>query len=230
MDEDTREKLVNFFSQFPNTTFKRGSVLISFDEEKARNIFFIKSGYVRQSVLSFEGEEFVVNILKPGAYFPIVMVMGEVRNHYAFDALTTVQAFRAPTEKVVEFLKDNPDVLQELVMRLSRGMHAMVQKFEHVVFCDSLQRVIFALYNCMAYCGEPYGKGDGVRIAVPLTHKDLANMVGLSRETVSRKLEQMLKTGLIEKKKRHYYIKSRAEYRKKLCIDMGKAPANMFSS
>lgn len=107
----------DFFSQFQLRTYKQGEMLIRADDDP-QGIFCLTKGYVRQYIISRTGEELTLHILQPISYFPMVWAFNDTPNVYFYEALTPVEIGRAPKNQVLEFIKDKPDLISELMSEL----------------------------------------------------------------------------------------------------------------
>lgn len=194
MDETVQKKVETFFSKFTPKSFKKGDVFLQPDDQVS-NIFLIKEGLVKQYILSENGEELTINVFRPNSFFPIMLALANQPNKYFFEAQTNVSALRAPTKKVIEFLEENPDVLLDLTKRFSAAILGLSIRVEELSFHQASNRIS----SLLLYLAERFGeiKDSKIVIKLPLTHQDLASWTSLTRETVSRQLEQLSKEGII---------------------------------
>src|SRR3989339_270337 len=122
--EPGANQLKNFFEKYPSQTFKSGEVIYRPDDE-INFIYYLKEGYASQQVVSENGEDFILNIYRPGSYLPISLILQGIINDCSYETLTKVVAQKAPAKEVLLFLKQNPTVMQELLIRLASGLNAM---------------------------------------------------------------------------------------------------------
>src|SRR4051812_14321930 len=121
MHDDVRQKITAFFSHYPIHSFKKRQLMIR-AEETPSNVFYIIEGRVSQYDITSSGNEIAVNVFKAGAFFPMSTAMNSTPNHYFFEASTAVTVSQAPVADTVQFLKDNSDVLFDLLTRVYRGV------------------------------------------------------------------------------------------------------------
>lgn len=202
MEKSVEEKLNQFFSKFSSQKFKKGEQILE-PEQKISQIFFIKKGLVRQYLISEEGEEITVNLFRPNSFFPVMLILSQTQNRHFFDATENVEALVAPAEKVVNFLKNEPEVLFDLTTRFAKAINGLSLRLEEVYTKNSYKRIL----SLLNYLAERFGEHTkkGIKINLNLTHQDIANWTEMSRETASRTLEKLAKQGLIKKEK-HFYI------------------------
>lgn len=195
MNELVQQKIEAFFRKFTFIKFKRGDVFYR-PNDPVIDIFFIKEGFVKQYIFSENGEGLTINIFRPNSFFPIMLVLANQPNKYFFEAQTNISTFRVPTKKVVEFLEENPDVLLDLTKRFSAAILGLSIRVEELSFHQASNRIS----SLLLYLAEKFGKTENGKtiINLSLTHQDLADWTSLTRETVSRQLEQLSKEGIIK--------------------------------
>lgn len=191
---DVVAKTTAFFEKYPLRTFAKRELLLHADEAVS-SVFYIIEGHVSQYDIAPNGNEIVVNMFKPGAFFPMSTAINGTTNHYFFEASTPTIVRVAPKDDAVRFLQDNPDILFELLARVYRGVDGVLRRMAHLMGGGAESRLIFELINTAYRFGEQ--KSDG-SILVAFNEGDLAKHSGLARETVSRILQRLKTAGLIK--------------------------------
>lgn len=204
-NRDKTKEFEAFYKQFKLRSYKKGETLIRSDDDP-QGIFCLTKGYVRQYTISKAGIELTLHILKPISYFPMVWAVNGTPNVYNFEALTDVTVGRAPRDEVVNFIKDKPKVIFELMSELLEDYAETLTRVEHLVFSDAYRRVI----SVILYISKHFGIYDGKQTLVGnrFTHQDIATLVGVARETASSEMEKLEKRGLIEYSDHLIVIKS----------------------
>jgi len=182
-----------FFETYPKRRFSKGEVLIH-APENPKNIFYIIEGRVSQYDITTTGNEMVVNTFKPGAFFPMSLAINDPPNHYFFEASTPLVANVAPAADAVQFLKENPDVLFDLLARVYRGTDVVLRRMAHLMGGNAKNRLLFELLNASYRFGEQQTDGT---LRITLKESDLAKHSGLARETVNRVIKDLKTDGLI---------------------------------
>ncbi len=190
---NTTTKVAAFFGCYPLQTFDKRELLLH-AEEPVDSVFYIVEGRVSQYDIAPNGNEIVVNVFKPGAFFPMSSAINNTENHYFFEASAPLQVRAAPKDEVIQFLRDNPEVVFDLLSRVYRGVDGVLRRMAHLMGGDAQSRVIFELLNAVYRFGEQ--SEDGTHIS--LTEGDLAKHSGLARETISRLLQELKAAHLIE--------------------------------
>jgi len=184
-----------FYKQFTTRKYKKGETLIRADDNP-QGIFCLTKGYVRQYTISETGIELTLQILKPITYFPLIWAINGAPNIYFYEALTAVEVGRAPKEKVVNFIKDKPVIILELMSRLLGDYAETLSRIEHLVFSDAYRRVISVLLYIAKHFGEE--KKQGIVVDHRFTQQDIATLVGVARETASIEMGFLEKKGLVK--------------------------------
>lgn len=194
MDKKIEQKLDSFFTKFKPLYYGRGEILLRPDDLPS-GIFFLNRGYVRDYTISDTGEELTLIIFKPGDIFPLPWAINKEEIIRYLEAMTPIQVWRSPREKFLDFLKSEPDVLLALTGRVMVRLSGLMERMKYLVFGNAYTKVISILLICAERFGQK--KNGFIEIRVPLTHKDIALLVGINRETASRQLEKLASQGLI---------------------------------
>ncbi len=168
-------------------------------------VYFVKSGYIRVYRVSEDGEELTLVILKPGDLFPFVWSENDLPNHYYLEALTPVDVLKVPKEKFLSFLESQPRLTYELTSYLLVRFGGLLTRMEYLIFGNAYTKVAATLLVCAKSFGEQ--QGNQVMVNLPLTHKDIATMVGITRETTCLEMKKLERQGLISHQGRYFIIK-----------------------
>lgn len=173
--------------------YLRGQVILSPHYDPDR-IYFVKTGRVKISTYSPDGKEQILALLEPGDLFGELAPTeppGAVRIE-AFSQSIVCTIHRTSFEDII---KKTPEVALQVIRVLARRLRAAEKEIEDLALRDVPGRVASLLLRV----GEEYGERDarGIRLAFRLTHKDLAHMVGSTRETITTILSRFRDDGLI---------------------------------
>jgi len=196
-------KVKNVFDEAKTERFKKGSVIIE-PKDKPQDIYYLSKGKVKQYVIDKNGEEIVIHIFSRGTFFPIMLTLGNIRNRFYFKALTNVQTKVLPAKVVVEFLKKDNLFLFDLTRRFSKAINGLVLRIEQLLGSAAANKVA----SLLIYLSKKFGheSTEGTKINLSLTHREIANWVGLERETVSRLMKKFEESGFITYSKRKITI------------------------
>ena len=217
MDTELLIKLRPLFNEFPPLYYKKGQIIIR-PEDKIDNIYFIEKGFVKFYFLSEEGKELTFLIYKPGYFFPILYAFFGNKTRYYFEALTQVVLRRAPRETFTNIVATNNALSLSISKEIILRMQGILSKMEFLTLGTAYQNVAFTIL----ICAEEFGKKNkqSVVLNLPLAHKDIASMAGLTRETVSIEMKNLKKEGLISYKRNQISIKNIDKFKKKTKVEL----------
>lgn len=166
--------------------------------ESPSGVFYLKKGFTRLFSVSKSGEEFSLIIFKKGDLFPLIWAINNPPNSYFLEAMTPCELLRAPRNSFMDFVKGDPELYFEVTSRVLVRFGALLRRMEYMAFGDAYSKISAILLICAERFGKK--KGKKVIIEVPLTHHDVASLVGVTRETASIELKKMETKGLISHK------------------------------
>jgi CRP-like cAMP-binding protein len=193
MQEAIAKKIDTFFHQFRQQTYKKRQIIIRADEDPT-GILYLKEGIVKKYAISQKGDELVVNLFKPVSFFPMSWALIETPNNYYYEAVTDVVVWKAPKDKVIMFVKQNPDVLFDLMCRVYTGTEGMLTRMTYLMAGNAYARLLTELIIQAKRFGKQQADG---KIMIKVSEKELAAQSGMTRETVSREMKTVKEKGLI---------------------------------
>ncbi|HUD04794.1 MAG TPA: Crp/Fnr family transcriptional regulator [Patescibacteria group bacterium] len=216
MDTDLLKKLNPFFAQYKPLNYKKGQVILR-PEDKIEYIYFIEKGFVKFYYISPEGKELTFLIYKPGYIFPLLFTfLGNTTTRYYFEAYTPLTLRRAPRETFTELISTNNFLIFSLGQEVVLRWQELLNRMELLKLGSACQNVAYIIDLCAKQFGVKSGRA--ITIDLPLAHKDIASMVGLTRETVSLEMKKLEQLGLIEYKRGNITVKDIDMFRKKTQI------------
>lgn len=211
-------KLDSFFTKYKPLNFRRGETILRAGDPPL-GFFYLKRGFVRVYSIAKNGEELTLVIFKPGDFFPLVWAINNAANDYFVEAMTGCELVRAPREEFVSFIKDNPDASYDLTKRTLVRLGGLLRRMEYLVFGNAGHKVA----SILLICAERFGRREGnkVVIEVPLTHSDIASLVGLTRETASIEMKKLENKGLVARRGRLLEVQNWRGLKKQSLLDIG---------
>jgi CRP-like cAMP-binding protein len=201
VDSTISKKVKDLYSEYDSLEIKKGETLI-YAYKNPKETIFLMEGLVKMYAISKNGNEFVLNIFKAPSFFPISLIVNKSENHYYYEAMTKVKIKKAPNEKVLRFIKSNPDVLYDLLQRVYRGMDGILLKLEYSMSSSAKSRLIVELITQ----AKRFGKKNGNKYELSVSLSELSTTVGLARETVSREIKILKEKKLITLKNKKLVI------------------------
>jgi CRP-like cAMP-binding protein len=203
-----RAKFENFFQKYPLQTYTPGQRVIDAGS-KLNFLFYIKDGCVKMSTTSLSGESLSLHVFYPGSCFSLLGLTSSFENRYDFEAITEVQIYRAPQDQVMKFIQENSDISYELMVRMLFGLRGLLDRVEQSVFVSAYHRVASLLLYFVTHFAV--AQSDEKSLSIKITHQDIAEWLGLSRENVSIQMKKLEREGFLSKKNGLLHIYKVAE-------------------
>lgn len=194
MSSEIANKINDFFEKYKLQYFNKGQILVHGGKDPG-GVYYIVGGQVRQYDIAESGDEIVLNVFKPPAFFPMSWAINHTPNAYFFEAFTNVIVRYAPAADAVKFLHDNPDVTFDLLSRVYRGTDGMLARMSHLMQNSARGRILFELANNALRFGRPHEDGS---YTLSIRETELAARAGLTRETINREMRKLKKGGLVD--------------------------------
>lgn len=187
MDAKVALKVDTYFSTFPKRSYPKGQILI-FGEENPEHIFYLVTGKVKQYDISYRGDEIIVNVYKPPAFFSMSWAINHTPNRYFYTTEEPTEVHVVPVQDAMKFIQENPDVALDLLSRLYRGVDSILERMCHLMSGTARSRLIFEL---IIECRRFGIQNTDNSYTLSTREIDLAGRSGLSRETVSREIHKL---------------------------------------
>ena len=176
-------------------TYRRGTVIF-FEGDPGEGFHYVKSGRVKIVKATGDGREHIIKLLTPGDIFAEVLLFNS--QPYPATAVAAEDACigsigNADLERLV--LGNNKLALQ-LIKALSQRLLYAQQKIKNLALGDVLARTAETLLRIAREHGRP-GENGATVIKIGLSRQELANLVGTTRETVTRTLSALNKDKII---------------------------------
>jgi CRP/FNR family transcriptional regulator len=170
------------------------------------SVYFIRRGKIKIHQLSPLGREVILWFCFPGEIFGLAEVAqggGRVVNAQACEAS---EVLAVAEERFRDFLGQNPGVAMLSMRVLSSRLRVLGEMFVNLISDDVGTRIAKLILRLSARYGTRVGKE--IFLNIPLTHQEIADMVGTSRQTVTTTLSSLKRQGVLSIDNRRIHIES----------------------
>lgn len=189
-------ELAGLNQMLPFKTFASGDMI--YDPLRPSQVLFIvKSGRVRLFQTSPNGKTFTLAIYEPGDVFGNMSIVGQHMGASYAEALEDSSICQLTHEQVETFFLADPRISQQVTAILARRVKELETRLSDLALRPLPQRVASLLLSIARPSHLPW-KHD---LIVPMTHEQLANVAGSTREAVSKALADLAKQGMIIQKR-----------------------------
>jgi len=207
-----REELAKFGELTRERSYPKGSVIL-FQDDPGDSLFVLRQGRVKVVLIGEDGREVILGVLEPGAHFGELALIDDQPRSAHVIAMDDAQLLILRREDFRRRVEANPTVAWALLTELSRRLRRADQKIGGLVLLDVPGRIARLLLDLADEGGKP-------AIDKPLTHQTIAQMIGASRETVSRAMKEFQDSGLITVERRRIAVGNRDALEKRAQVRM----------
>ena len=198
------KELEEFSRRVPDTHVERGEIFYA-PGDRSEALFMLKRGRVRIYKVAPDGWEFTLAVVEAGTMFgEMALTAQRLREAYA-EAVEPSDICVLKSEDLERIVRSNPDVGLRMIRVLSERLRVCETRLEDI----GLKEVPARLASLVLQLAESEGvmTSDGPKIPTHYTHRQLATMIGSSRETVTRAFTKLQKSGAVELRRRRIYVK-----------------------
>ena len=183
-------------------TYPKNSVIL-FEDDPGDALFVVAEGQVKVVLIGEDGREVILSVMGEGEFFgEMALIDDEPRSAHVI-AMEDSTLLVLRREDFQGILKQTPSIALALLRELSRRLRRVDEKVGSLVLLDVNGRVAQLLLDLADEAASN-------RITRRLTHHTIAQMIGSSRETVSRTMRELVDKGYIEVSRREILIRDRA--------------------
>ena len=194
-------ELAHFAELTREKTYPKGSVIL-FENDRGDSLYLVASGQVKVVLIGEDGREVILSALGPGSFFGEMALIDDAPRSAHVIAMEDSTLLVLRREDFQARLRSSPEVAISLLRELSRRLRRADEKIGSLVLLDVNGRVADLLLRAAS-------EEDGDMIRRKMTHHTIAQMIGSSRETVSRTMRDFVERGLIQVTRKDITIKDR---------------------
>lgn len=202
MSDEITYKIETFFEQFRVRSYAKGQILL-LSGDQPEYVYHLLKGKVKQYDVTYRGNEIILNVFKPPAFFPMSLAINKTINSCIYEAETDIDIRQAPVDETIKFIKDNPDVMFDLLSRVYRGIDDLLGRMTYLMTSSAESRLIYELIIEARRFGTMNDEGG---CSITINEIGLGARAGLSRETVSREVTKLKNQGLIKIEGKNIFI------------------------
>jgi CRP-like cAMP-binding protein len=207
-----RDELQRFADLTRERSYPKGSVIL-FQDDPGDSLFVLRAGRVKVVLIGEDGREVILGVLEPGAHFGELALIDDQPRSAHVIAMEDAQLLILRREDFRRRVEANPSVAWALLTELSRRLRRADVKIGGLVLLDVPGRIARLLLDLADEAGTD-------AIEKPLTHQTIAQMIGASRETVSRAMKEFQDAGLITVERRKIAVGDREALEKRSQVRM----------
>jgi CRP/FNR family cyclic AMP-dependent transcriptional regulator len=184
-------------AKFHPVRYNRGEVIFR-EGEPAERLFLIDEGRVKLSTASPSGQELLIGVLGRGQIFGELEVIDRGARAMDARAMETSRVYALDSDMFWTVMENRPPLARRLLELMARRLRRADQTSQDLVFFDAPTRLARRLLQLAEEHGEPVGPDqEAVRISVRVTQEEMAQMIGITRESANRLIASFAGRGWI---------------------------------
>ncbi len=180
---------IRFSASYPTgaTLFQEG--------EQTRGVFILCSGKVKLTMSSSGGKTLILRLSKPGEMLGLIAAISDGKYEATAETLEPSRTVFVRQDDFIRFIARRPEVYQSLLRQSSKQYAAACEQIRTIALTSSSRERLARLL--LHWSAEGRQTPEGYKMCVPLTHEQIAECVGSSRETVTRTLSEFKNKHLV---------------------------------
>lgn len=175
-------------------SYKKGELLI-LDGQTFERLMIVHSGQLKAYRDTTEGKQQILHIFGPGDFLGERTLLTHTESAYTVEALSPVTVCTIHREAFQALLDEHPSISKKILEVLSDRLTHLEKSLESMGAKSIDKRISMVLVDF----AEKFGQRENghVELDLPLNREGIANFIGLTRETVTRKMKRLERDGII---------------------------------
>ena len=168
-------------------------------------MYIIREGRVKVTKLSGDGREKILELLGPGDFFGEMSLLDREPRSASVKALSETRILALARNDFLNLLRKSADLAMAVIQELTRRVRAIDEQASSLSFQRVEERTKGLLKRLARENVEPEGR----HVTPALTHQQIADMIGTSRETVTRVVKGLKQQGWLGQEGKRYLVPDR---------------------
>ncbi len=175
--------------------YKKGE-MIFFEGDTSDKLHVITEGKVKVFKYTKEGKEQILYIVGSGDFLGDLSLLKKDEFKFNAEALEDVDMCQLTKDDFDKIVNENP----EISLKILEVLYERISKLENLVQSLSTKDIESRISGLLLSFIKDFGVAENktIRLELPLSREDMANYIGVTRETISRKLNAMQEEGIID--------------------------------
>lgn len=210
--EVNRESMKAFDAVRIANSYSSGSMLF-IEGQPANGVYMLCHGEVKLYTCSRDGKVVILHVARAGELLGLSSVIAGGNYEVSAEVIEPCQVNYVGRTDFLRLLNNNPDIAMSTVRQLAIRYNDTCSQIRSFVLAnsvaDKLAKLMLDWCDTMAI-GTGNGNGAGpIRVKMRFTHEEMAEMIGTSRETITRLLKDFRERQIISLKGADLYIHSK---------------------
>jgi len=202
----TEDAMMQIMETSHMRSFEKGYYISTPHDEEGQRIYFLKEGEVEIYESTPEGRKMIIDILKPGDIFgyEAIAEAPETITRQFIKANKNVTLCIMPKADFLALLERKPELALKIVKELSLRLAITKSKLRDTALSNAETRLLHELERLYVQYGRE--ENNKRKLTRKFTHEELANIVGITRETITRTLSRLVDKNKVSIDENGYFI------------------------
>jgi CRP/FNR family cyclic AMP-dependent transcriptional regulator len=201
-------KTVKDFDAIKSTSAYPEGAILFMENQDSRGVFIVCEGEVKLTLSSSEGKTLILRLAKPGEILGLMATLSGKSYEVTAETLRPCQVTFVRRDDFLRFVAQHPEASQGIVKQLSSNYHGACEQLRTVALSASAPEKLARLL--LEWSAGAEATKLGTQITMTLTHEEIAEFIGSTRETVTRTLSDFRSRHLVTLKGSTLMISNRA--------------------
>jgi CRP-like cAMP-binding protein len=171
--------------------------IIIYEGDTTEDVLILRDGIIKMHDIDEQGNEKILHLTKRPAIVPFAFFSGgDVPTRWFYTALTDCEVYVVPRMKVLSALRSNPALGLYLMNSFSSEVHEVFTRLSSLGKSTVREKLVAAL-KFLAVCHSRERRAGWWRVIFPVNHQLLADMIGVTRESVALVMKDLQTEGMI---------------------------------
>jgi len=171
--------------------FRKGDILIH-EGSLNSNIIYLKSGLVKEYIKTDDNKENILQIVKKYTYLGLHSLFGDRMNHYSYAALENIKVCYIDINIFNQLIRQNGEFAYQILVSVSRdslnNFHRFMSQSQKKTFGKVADSILY--FSRVIY--------ENPEFILPFTRQELADLIGISRESATRVLLKLKEDNIVK--------------------------------
>lgn len=197
--------LQTYLEKCPTKHVPKGTIIV-LQDEIPECAYGVKHGTVRVYNVTANGEEKSLAFSVGTDIFPVCWIFAQTdQSLFYYQAYTDCELYIIDRQNFIDYLKATPELAYVLLAKQVEAYVSESMRVNALSQAKASAKLLATLRHLCLRHGNDIRK-DHVRIQIPLTQQEIANMVGLTRETTVVELNKLKESGVIAADRKYYTV------------------------
>lgn len=160
------------------------------------SVFLLAEGRVKLCSVTPDGKQAILAFIEPGELFGELALFDDAESDEYAETMAKSTLVMLPRDAVEELMSESPGLVFSVTKLMGLRRRRIERRLKSLLFRSNRDRLVHLLLDLTNQYGHQ--AAEGIQLRIPLSHQDLASIIGATRETVTTLLGELQLAGYIK--------------------------------